>query len=705
MDYRAIKENNMFLLTTPGGDIYPKETYGLGLYIEDTRFLSHLETFINGESPILLDSDGSSNYVSRMILTNPHQEEEGKVKLWRESVELAIEQFIVNDVLYEKISFKNFSPQSLDFTFSIKACSDFKDMFLIRGFQSGEIGEIIEETAGVDQLFFKYKGADNLIRSTTVTWSIKGEVDGNDHTLVHFPMHLNPQEEKELIVNISASIKDKFSGTVLDYDKALASLEASHQQWNEDLPNVTSDSKVLTDSVKQGLNDLRVLLTDLGHGPFPVAGLPWFGVPFGRDSLIAAWQMLPFYPEAAKGTLFTMASMQGTKVDVWRDEQPGKIMHEIRYGELANTNQVPFTPYYGTIDATPLFLVLLSEYVKWTGDVKTFELLEEHVERALEWVNKYGDRDQDGFVEYFQESSKGIANQGWKDSADSIVHRSGKYAEAPIALAEVQGYVYHAKSGMAELFEITHQSARADTLRNEAEDLRSLYEDAFWMDDENFYAIALDQNKQQVGTITSNPGHTLISNMISESRSRAVAKRLLSNEMFSGYGIRTMGVKEKAYNPMSYHDGSVWPHDNSLSLLGMSKKKYTEEVNKTVEGLLKAASSFDYYRLPELFCGYDLKRGRLIRYPVACSPQAWAAGTSLTLVQSLLGLFPNVLTGEIHLNPTLINGMNELEVERIPIGRGYLSLKVFREDGLVRTQVLGNTTGLKVLSPQLVVSK
>ncbi|MFG6148112.1 amylo-alpha-1,6-glucosidase [Halobacillus sp. B23F22_1] len=705
MNYRAIKENNMFLLTNPSGSIFSEDAYGLGLYIKDTRFLSHFETFINGESPILLDSDGSSNYVSRMTLTNPHQEENGGIKLWRESLEVTREQFIVENVLYEKISFKNYSPQSIEFTFSVKAQADFKDMFLIRGFQSGNIGQLTETHSDHDQLSFHYKGADDLLRSTTLSWNHPGKADKDDQTLIHFSFNLKPQEEKALKINVSAAIKDQFTGIPLNYEKAFEKLESSHEQWNAELPSVSSDSEVLNGTVKQGLNDLRVLLTNLGHGPFPVAGLPWFGVPFGRDSLIAAWQMLPFYPEAAKGTLFTMASLQGTKENEWRDEQPGKIMHEIRYGELANTNQVPFTPYYGTIDATPLFLVLLSEYVKWTGDLKTFELLQGNVDHALEWINIYGDRDQDGFVEYFQESAKGIANQGWKDSADSVVHRSGKYAEAPIALSEVQGYVYHAKTGLADVYEALQQGEIAHLLRQEAENLSDLYENAFWMVEEKFYAIALDKDKEQVGSLTSNPGHTLISGIASESRSRAVAEKLVSPSMFSGYGIRTMATSEKAYNPMSYHDGSVWPHDNSLALLGMSKQGYTKEMKTTVEGLLQAASEFDYYRLPELFCGYEREKGRLIRYPVACSPQAWAAGTSLTFIQSLLGLFPNVLTKEIKLNPTLLDNMNYLEVEKLPVGRGYLSLKVKREDNLIRVKVLENTTGLKVVSSQPVESK
>ncbi|MFC7322015.1 amylo-alpha-1,6-glucosidase [Halobacillus campisalis] len=705
MDYRAIKENNMFLLTSPDGNIYPGGSNGLGLYINDTRFLSSLELFINGEAPILIDSDGSSNYVSRMILTNPHQEQDGSIELWRESVEISREQFIYEEVFYEKIILKNYSPQPIDFTFSLKAGADFKDMFLIRGFQSGNIGRISGIDSEQDYVKFSYEGADQLERSTKLQWSKAADADAFDQQLYHFPISLKPQEQEELIIKTSVEIKGQLKGLPLDYEKAFTLLSQSHESWNNQLPTIHSDSEALNNSFRQGLKDLRVLLTNLGHGQFPVAGLPWFGVPFGRDSLIAAWQLLPYYPESARGTLYTLADQQGTKEDEWRDEQPGKIMHEIRYGELANTNQVPFTPYFGTIDATPLFLVLLCEYVKWTGDLETFEQLQPNVERALEWIDKFGDRDSDGFVEYFQESSKGIANQGWKDSADSIVHRDGHYAEPPIALSEVQGYVYHAKTGLAEIYDRNNQMKKADSLRNEADELKVKFENAFWMEDEQFYAVALDQDKAQVGSITSNPGHTLISGITSSVRSRAVVDKLLSEPMFSGYGIRTMAATEKAYNPMSYHDGSVWPHDNSIALLGMSKLGFSKEVGITADALLKSASQFEHYRLPELFCGYDEKRGRLIEYPVACSPQAWAAGTSLTIVQSLLGIFPNVLQGEIHLNPALPKGVEYLKIERLPVGKGYLSIKVVTQENGVEVDVLENTTGLNIVFTQPVESK
>ena len=448
--------------------------------------------------------------------------------------------------------------------------------------------------------------------------------------------------------------------------------------------------------VDRGVSDLRLLLSDLGHGPFTVAGLPWFGVPFGRDSMVAALQMLSFNSEVAKGTLRTMAHYQGKNNDPWRDEQPGKIMHEIRYGELANTNQIPFTPYYGSVDSTPLFLVLLVEYVKWTNDLGLAKELLPNIHAALDWINLYGDRDGDGLVEYHQESSKGIANQGWKDSGDSIVHRNGDYAETPIALVEVQGYVYQAKSGLADLFDAMHDPQMAKELREQAASLKVTFHNAFWMEEHGFYAIALDKDKNQVGTLTSNPGHLLYSGILEEERIDSVSRVLTSEKMFSGFGVRTMADGEAGYNPMSYHDGSVWPHDNSIILLGMGKNDRATEASLIMNGLIEAAEHFEYDRLAELFCGYDDGLGKLIKYPVACSPQAWAAGTPLTFIQTILGCYPDSLKGELLLKPHLLDGMDKLQVDQLRIGDGMLSLSLYRTKNGNELVIHENTTGLRI---------
>ncbi|CAG9620533.1 amylo-alpha-1,6-glucosidase [Sutcliffiella rhizosphaerae] len=697
MDYRVIKENDLFLLTDTNGNIPENHPYGLGLYTRDTRFLSKFDIKINGQEPILLHSDAAENYMATILLTNPHMEKDGELLLWRESVEIKRTRYIFQDVFYEKLTVKNYFPKSVSFDLSVQMDVDFADMFIVRGFQNGDIGERTGQTIDGESLTFHYQGADQLARRTYVEWDKRAKSLDSNKGIVTFHFSLEHEQEECITLKVMPQHGDDTIGEILPPDIAFKELKKSYSQWDTNITKVKTDCLPLQRLVDRGLGDLRVLLTDLGHGKFPVAGLPWFGVPFGRDSLIAALQMLAFQPEVAKGTIYTMASNQGTKVDPWRDEQPGKIMHEMRFGELATTEQIPFTPYYGTIDATPLFLVLLSEYVKWTGDFKIAEDLNQNIEDALSWIDRYGDRDDDIFVEYHQESSKGIANQGWKDSGDSIVHRNGDYATTPIALSEVQGYVYQAKMGIANIFESIGREDDAKVLREQSRLLKDKFDDEFWMDDVDFYAIALDSDKRQVGTITSNPGHLLFTEMLEERKANAVIDTLISPKMFSGYGIRTMGEGESGYNPMSYHDGSIWPHDNSLILLGMSKLQQQEAANVVIEGLIQAASYFEYDRLPELFCGYGSSIGKAVKYPVACSPQAWAAGTPLVMIQTILGLFPDAINKKIVLNPVLPTGMNILEVEKIKIATGHLSVKAIKTDnGKVEVVILENTTGFEI---------
>ncbi|WP_059104321.1 amylo-alpha-1,6-glucosidase [Shouchella shacheensis] len=692
MDYRVVKEDDVFFLTDKSGNIPENHPYGPGLYAKDTRFLSQFELTINGREPILLSSTASENYYTTILLTNPHMKENGVLELWRESVELERKRFICQGVCYEMVTATNYYPQPINFTLGMHMDADFIDMFLIRGFQSGNVGKRTASEVSEKGVTFHYVGADELKRSTTIRWDqLPSEVTENE---VSFDIALSNGEKQTIVFAIAPGWGGE-AAVIQPAGEALERLLDSYTAWNEETVTVASDREEVGRLFERGLADMRVLLTDAGHGPMPMAGLPWFAVPFGRDSLIASLQMLPFRSDVARATLETMAMYQGTKVDPWRDEQPGKIMHELRAGELANTNQVPFTPYYGTIDATPLFLILLVEYVKWTGDLAFFEKMEGTVARALSWIDEYGDRDGDSFLEYHQESAKGIANQGWKDSADSVVHRNGNYAKTPIALAEVQGYVYQAKRGLAALYETSKNESQAQLLRAQAEQLRENYEKAFWMEDLGFYAIALDQEKKQVGTLTTNPGHTLLSEMLMPERAKQVSDTLVSDPMFSGYGIRTMGSEESAYNPMSYHDGSVWPHDNSLIILGMAKLGHTEQARTAMEGLMKAAHQFEYDRLPELFCGYSDEQS-LVPYPVACSPQAWAAGTSLVLIQAMLGIFPNALKREVSLSPVLLEGMNELTVRGIQLADGQLDIRVSRTEAGPVAEILTNTTGCHV---------
>jgi len=694
---RVIKENDLFLLTDASGDITPGAEGGLGLYTRDTRFLSRLELTINGARPILLESTAEMNCQAIFRLTNPHMEENGQIKLWRESVEIMRHRFIQDGVLYESLSYTNFSPKPIAFETTLAFGADFADMFTVRGIKAGRIGSVTGTSAGEDGIVIRYAGADDIARETRIAWNLRAERVSPDGS-VTFAVKLDPRETRTIDLTVTPVIVGESEPRVKPRGEALQLLDASYREWEQASTSVDSDLDIFNRLYRRGMLDLRMLLTDLGHGPFPVAGLPWYAVPFGRDSLIAALQMLPASPEVALGTLRTMAIYQGTKVDPWRDETPGKIMHEIRYGELANTNQIPFTPYYGSVDSTPLFLVLAVEYWRWTGDIESIRGLLPALERALEWIDQSGDLDGDGFVEYHSESSGGIANQGWKDSGDSIVHASGDFAQSPVALAEVQGYVYSAKKGMADIYRKLGRAAEAEALEQAAAEIKRRFEQSFWMADESFYAIALDREKRQVRSVTSNPGHLLMTGLPDEARAELVARRLTADDMFSGYGIRTMSDRSTGFNPMSYHNGSVWPHDNSLCLIGMSRMGYTEQALRVVRGLMRAAEHFEYARLPELFCGYPDTLGRPVPYPVACSPQAWAAGTPLVFLQVFLGLDPDAPHGVIRLSPALPDGMNRLSVRQLRVGSGFLSLTVTRQEGSAApiVEVEHNSTGCEL---------
>lgn len=693
MDVRVIKEDDYFLITDKNGDIEPAAQSGQGFYSKDTRFLSRMELLINEQKPILLSSEADKNYKATILLTNPHMEKDGRVILWRDSIQIRRDRFISQGVLYEQVKLKNYFPKKVEFSISFHFDADFQDMFIVRGFQTGRTGN----KSGVDthsrKMEISYIGADKVKRVTRILWDMDAEVV--EEGKLSFPLQLESQEEIVITFTIAPIIDGK-EPVLRPVDQALAELHQSYDKWRQNSTQIESDHDLFNQVVDRGIQDLRVLLTDLGYGPFPVAGVPWFAVPFGRDSLITALQMLPLNPSIAKGTLLTMASYQGEKVDPWRDEQPGKIMHEIRYGELANTNQIPFSPYYGSVDATPLFLVLAVEYFHWTNDLETIHQLLPNIERAIKWLNQYGDRDGDGFIEYYQESSKGIANQGWKDSGDSIIHENGEYAKAPIALVEVQGYVYQAKSKLVPIMRLLGKEALANQLEEEAQQLKAKFNHSFWMPEHKFYAIALDHEKKMVKSVTSNPGHVLMSGILDHENAKHIANRLLSPDMFSGFGIRTMSTQSTGYNPMSYHDGSVWPHDNSMILLGFVTMGFKEEASTIIEGLLKAASGFEYYRLPELFCGYDDTIGYPVPYPVACSPQAWAAGSAIVFLQSILGLQPDAICKRITINPFLPAGMNLLVVRNLRIGNGFLELLVKRKDHDVEVQILSNSTGFEV---------
>lgn len=695
MNDQVIKENDLFLLTNNRGDVQPGTEEIVGLFTDDTRFLSQFRVEVENLEMILLSSRVTHDFIGTVKLTNKEVVENHEVKVWRESIAMERKRFISQGVLYEQLTWRNYNIYPVPLAVRIDAASDFAHMFTVRGYEEGARGDYLPTVVEGDGLRFGYDGQDGHQRRTHLqTTPAPAEVSAEGW--MRFGFELPPQGTYEILLTVVPEINGK-RADVVEPEVALQHLKNSYEAWLAECTEVVTDSPAFNALYKRSTHDMLALLTDLGDGRFPTAGVPIFAVPFGRDSLIAAWQMAAIQPDIMRGTLRTMARHQGTKVDPWRDEQPGKILHEIRYGELANLNIIPHAPYYGSIDSTPLFLVLAAEYFDWTGDEEFLRELLPSLEAALAWIDQYGDRDGDGFVEYYQESSKGCANQNWKDSGDSMVHRDGTLAAAPLAPSEVQGYVYDAKLRLARLFEVLGHADRANSLRQEAAELRLKFATDFWMEDAQYVALALDADKNHVGSVSSNPGHCLLAGILNEEQAQAVADRLLADDLFSGYGIRTLSAKEQAFNPMSYHNGSIWPHDNSLIVMGLKKYGFHEHANRVMEGLIEAGSHFSYDRLPELFCGYS--ETEPVPYPVACSPQAWAAGTPLTFLRVMLGLVPDVAGGTVTLAPSLPNGMNTMEVRNLRVGNGSLDLLIQKYNEHHTTwKTLRNTTGLKIIS-------
>jgi glycogen debranching enzyme len=479
-----------------------------------------------------------------------------------------------------------------------------------------------------------------------------------------------------------------------DFDVAVHELRRSYEDWERACTQLVTDNEQFNELLDRSLRDLRALYTLTPDGGVLAAGIPWYVTIFGRDALIASHQILSINAAPAREALLMLAKHQGTEVDDWRDEEPGKILHEVRQGELARAGVVPHTPYYGSVDSTPWFLILLAQYFRWTGDVALADALLPNVEAALRWIDEHGDLDGDGFVEYRTRSARGIRNQGWKDSHDAIVHADGRLAEPPIALSEVQAYVYLAKLRIADVFLALGHDARARTLALEAEELRRRFNEVFWMEDERYFAAALDADKRQVRTVMSNPGHGLYCGIVDEDKAALLAKRLLAPDMFSGWGIRTMSKSAAAYNPMSYHNGSVWPHDNALIAAGLKRYGFARSTNRVATALFDAAIEADYLRLPELFCGFTRRTpNRPVSYPVACSPQAWAAGSPFLLLQAMLGISARAHENLLTVNkPHLPTWLNTVEVRNLSVGSSRISL-VFRREGEITSFSLLNREG------------
>ena len=677
-DRVILKQNDVFVVSDINGDVPAGNDLGLGLYRADTRFLSTFELRINGRQPILLNNSVGQAYVANFQLVNPMLEAgHGGPGIPRQSLSLRRTRF-VHQGLHERIGLQNCNRHAIEVELELRFDADFLDIFEVRGYHPlPMLGQREPVEVTETGLIFRYRGLDEVRRETEVVFEPVPRLSPGKASAA---VRLGPQETFVMMVDILPGIGEEEPDPDFQFDRALEAAEKTYRAWNAECTRFESGNVSLDGGLLwRSLEDLRVLCDDTPSGLYPTAGVPWYAVPFGRDALLTSFQCLGLNPELARGSLRYLAEHQGKRVDPYREEEPGKILHEIRFGELANLKQIPHTPYYGTVDATPLFLVLLVELLDWTADVDLLTELSTNVIAALEWIDRYGDIDEDGLLEYTQRSNLGVRNQGWKDSWDSLTMPDGSLAPLPAALVEVQGYVYHAKSGLARIFRKLGRTEEAARLDAEAAALRKRFNELFWMSGHRFYAQALDRDKAQVPSITSNPGHCLWSGIADRRRAAHVVRRLMSPDMFSGWGIRTLSTDAVSYNPMSYHNGSIWPHDNSIIAAGMRRYGFRDEPELIARSVLEASMRFSDDRIPELYCGFSRDRrfhSGPGEYLVSCSPQAWGAGSLFQFLRILCGVEADLFNGTARIDPLATPLYSTLRVEGMKIADGHLDFTV-----------------------------
>jgi glycogen debranching enzyme len=672
-------DGKTFLSTTPSGDIMPPGAPDVGFFHDDTRFMSRLELRVGGHRTGLLSSSTEQTFMSQIELTTGQSTLRETYEIPANTVHIRREQLLSSGVLYDYLTFENFNFHELELAIELACEADFMDVFQVRGVARQELGHYYKPVAHHDSLIFHYHGRDEVVRETMIHFSPAPEkIEGST---ARWTLKLPPFKRFQLQTTITPIVEGERSRAErYDFPQSLRQRRERVAQWESKSTRFESSNLIFDQMIKTCVGDFHALQIPDGREHVIGAGIPWFATMFGRDSIIAAYQSLLLNPQLAGETLRVLARYQGREKNEWRDEEPGKILHEYREGEMTHAREVPFGPYYGSVDATPLWLVLLSETFNWTADEQLVQEMLPHAYRALEWIDQYGDLDGDGFVEYLRRSPKGLANQGWKDSWDANLHRDGDLAKPPMALCEVQGYVYEAKYRMASLLRSFGDTRTADKLKKDAADISRRFEKAYWMPQSNFYAMALDRDKRQLQVIASNAGHLLFTRMLPVERARALTQRLLQPDLFSGWGLRTMSRDERIFNPLSYHRGSVWPHDNSIVAHGMALYEFREPALQIFTGLFQAALNFRDYRLPELFCG--IQRGehdKPVQYPVSCSPQAWASGAIFLLLTSVLGIRPSAQRKELNVvNPTLPEWLDYLHIRNLRIGGSRVGLDFTR---------------------------
>jgi glycogen debranching enzyme len=691
---RVLKHNDTFAVLDSHGDIGAAGDSPNGLFVGDTRHLSQLELLCQGVKPLLLSSTISDNTLGLSIdLTNPDYYERGTLVLHKDIVHISRFCYLLDHSLRQRITLVNYGVTPVEITLAVIFNSDFADIFEVRGIRRPKRGTVSRRLVDSSRVELTYVGLDEVPRKTTVT--LTPAPSRLATSAATFAIRLATHQRQNLV--LVADCGERTDRTPAAYFRGLRARLRARQTHLSHSAMIETDNSILNEVLARSSSDLDMLLTETADGPYPYAGVPWYSTTFGRDGLIAALQLLWVTPNVAAGVLRRLARLQAIALDPAADAEPGKILHEMRQGEMAALGEVPFGRYYGSVDATPLFVVLAGAYLRRSGDTQLIREIWPAIDRALNWIETTADRDGDGFIEYQRAEELGLSNQGWKDSYDSVFHADGALASGPISLVESQCFAYAARRAGAACARSVGDELRANILDGAADRLRLLFHDAFWDDRLGLFVLALDGQKSPCAVRTSNAAYALFAGIATPEQAAQMGEVFATRNFWSGWGVRTVAEGEARYNPMSYHNGSVWPHDNAIIAAGLAQYGQMQMAEQLFEGLMRAASYFDQRRIPELFCGFRRKPGRgPTLYPVACAPQAWSAGAPFMMLQAMLGIEFDAEAREIRLrNPRVPAIAQGVTVRNLALGNARadfaltsagsgVSLNVLRTSGPVR---------------------
>ncbi len=684
---QVLKQDDTLGLFNEFGDIAAGARREEGLFYEGTRFLSQFALRLAGARPLLLCSAVRRDGILLSVdLTNPDMDMGDGQILPRGSLHVYRSKVLWQGTCHERIHVRNFTLTPLNITLSLEFAADYADIFEVRGQQRARRGRIAEPLVGGDYAELAYVGLDGVVRRTRLECQPPPEqISGSE---LRLGAQLEGHSEQIFEVTVSCQTETPRQ-QAMSYDAAVALAERALKEGERLKCAIVTPHERLGSWIERSTADLNMLLTRTPAGIYPAAGLPWFDTTFGRDGLITALQCLWLTPNIARGVLSFLAQTQATRHDPEHDAEPGKILHEARHGEMAALGEVPFGRYYGSVDATPLFVMVAGAYWRRTADLTFISSIWRNIVAALEWLDKHGDLDGDGFIEYRQRSPRGLAHHGWKGSPDAVFHEDGSLAEGPIALCEVQAYTYAARVAASELARALGHEAQANEQREKAVALRARFEKSFWCEEMGLYALALDGNKQPCRVRTSNAGHCLFTGIAASERVATIARTLGDETFFTGWGVRTLADREVRYNPMAYHNGSIWPHDNALLAMGFAALPTKELALRIFSAQLEAAAFFDSGRMPELFCGFRRRDGKSpTSYPVACSPHAWSAGAVFMLLQACLGISIDGSLGCITFRyPQLPEGIQRLTLRGLEVGSASVDLVLNCTSGAVGVSV------------------